>query len=470
MSARNVVLLEFNELCPSLMHRFMSQGELPNFQRLFGQSLVYTTQARERAPQLDPWIQWVTVHTGLDQDQHQVEKLGEGHQCGAKRIWDFVSEQGGKVWICGSMSTRYEAGLRGALVPDPWTTKTAPTPVEFAPYFRFVQSAVLDSTKKNARLSKVDSLKFLAFMASHGLRLDTVGRILKQLLGERSGHGRWKRVVLLDRIQLDLFRHYWRKTRPVFSTFFLNSTAHFQHMHWREMEPELFTVKPSDAERQEYEKAILFGYKQMDEVLGDIEQMVDASTTLVLATAISQQPCLTFEAQGGKNFYRPHDFARFLTAMDVADVSTVAPVMAHQFHIEFNSDAAAVRGEAALLALEIEGQRLMAVERNGTRLFAWCSVTTPIPADAQIASKAGGAPIEFYSLFYKVDGLKSGMHHPDGILWIRQPSGHHQVFDQKVDLNLVAPTLMNEMGLRTPSGMRGELLPGYESMAVAAAV
>src|SRR2546423_14753697 len=38
---RSVILLEFNELSPSLMHRFMAAGELPNFQRLYRESLVY---------------------------------------------------------------------------------------------------------------------------------------------------------------------------------------------------------------------------------------------------------------------------------------------------------------------------------------------------------------------------------------------------------------------------------------------
>jgi hypothetical protein len=57
MFKTRIILLEFNELCPSLIHRFMSAGQLPAFQRLHGESAVYTTRAEERAPYLDPWIQ-----------------------------------------------------------------------------------------------------------------------------------------------------------------------------------------------------------------------------------------------------------------------------------------------------------------------------------------------------------------------------------------------------------------------------
>ena len=49
-------------------------------------------------------------------------------------------------------------------------------------------------------------------------------------------------------MQMDVFRRYWKRERPTFSTLFLNSTAHFQHLHWREMEPHLFQVQPTAAE------------------------------------------------------------------------------------------------------------------------------------------------------------------------------------------------------------------------------
>lgn len=44
------IVLEFNELTPRLMHRFMAQGYLPNFSRLFGESYSFTTDAGEDPP------------------------------------------------------------------------------------------------------------------------------------------------------------------------------------------------------------------------------------------------------------------------------------------------------------------------------------------------------------------------------------------------------------------------------------
>jgi hypothetical protein len=458
MFPTRIILLEFNELCPSLMHRFMAAGRLPNFQRFHDASLVYTTRAEERAPYLDPWIQWATVHTGLNHDRHRIDRLNDGQACGAKRIWDVVSEHGGSNWICGSMSTAYRPGFRGALVPDPWTTKVAPAPDAFLPYFRFVQRNVLDSTNARAAMSAREAAAFVAFMARHGLAAGTVASIVKQIVHERRGGSRWKRAVLLDQLQFDLFRHHWRRARPTFSTLFLNSTAHFQHLHWREMEPELFEVQPTAAEIAEYQSAILFGYQQMDVMLGRILSMVDAGTTVVLATALSQQPCLTYEHQGGKAFYRPIDFNRLLAFARVSGYTHVAPVMAHQFHVEFATEEAARRGSEQLASLRVAGQPAMTVECNGRRVFAWCSITTVIDPLATVT--AGTSVEDFFEVFYKVDGLKSGMHHPDGLFWMRRPDAAHHVFDQPVALDLIAPTLLAELGIAAPETMLQATVPG----------
>ena len=59
-TSKSVILLEFNELCPSLINNFIQQGKLPNFQRFYQESSVYTTDAEAEPPFLEPWIQWVT--------------------------------------------------------------------------------------------------------------------------------------------------------------------------------------------------------------------------------------------------------------------------------------------------------------------------------------------------------------------------------------------------------------------------
>ena len=132
-SNTRMIVLEFNELTPALMQRFMSEGKLPNFARLYEEGQIYTTTAEEKAPHLDPWIQWVTVHSGLNFRDHGLERLNEGHTLKTPRVWDLLAGTGRRSWICGSMNIAAARGPEVSVLPDPWTTSLQPSPAAGKP-------------------------------------------------------------------------------------------------------------------------------------------------------------------------------------------------------------------------------------------------------------------------------------------------------------------------------------------------
>src|SRR5207248_190400 len=263
------------------------------------------------------------------------------------------------------------------------------------------------------------------------------------LIAERTGAGRWRRVALLDRLQFDVFRSYYRRLEPNFSIFFSNSTAYLQHKHWRNLDPGPFAVKPTDEEQAKFADAVLFGYRQMDSLVAQFLQLAGDATTLIFSTALSQQPCLIYEDQGGKSFYRPRDFGAFLAFADVRGYTEIAPVMSEKFYVRFSDERGAREAERALKRLETGGSPLMFVDRRGNEVYCGCQIYSNVPRDARIGAADPSRTASFYELLYRAEGLKSGMHHPDGMLWIRHPTKEHRVHDEKVPLTAVAPTLLD---------------------------
>ena len=260
----SVVLLEFNELTPSLMERFIAEGCLPNFKALHDESEIYATEAGEKYPYLEPWIQWVTVHSGLNYDQHGVFHLDHGRDLARPCVWDLLSERNLRVWLCDSMNVSYRAPINGYVLPDPWSSNIPPFPESLAPYHRFIQAHVQEYTNDRVPLRPTDYLKFLAFMVRHGLSPSTVAAIVEQLASERTGRYRWRRAAIMDRLQFDLFRAIYRRDRPHFSTFFLkqhsSSAAHVLAQHGaRGVHPEA-----AADEQRELAHAIRFGCESMD--------------------------------------------------------------------------------------------------------------------------------------------------------------------------------------------------------------
>lgn len=458
---RPVLLLEFNELSPTLINQFIASGRLPNFARLFGESQAYVTDAEEAAPNLEPWIQWVTVHCGRPFDDHGIFLLGDGHKLKHRCIWDLASEAGLPVWVCGSMNIRYDADIRGAVLPDPWSLNTRPYPEStFAPYFNFVQRNVQEYTNDNLRLAKSDYLRFLQFMVTHGLSIATSAAIVRQLWTERlTGKYRWKRAAILDRLQWDVFKWFYKRINPALSTFFINSTAHLQHMYWRNMDPSPFKVKPSEEDQQEYEDAVLFGYEQMDQIVGEALELAAQSSVLILASALGQQPCLTYEDTGGKTFYRPRVFEKLLEYAGVTSKCTIAPVMAEEFQLHFESPVAAQQAATKLAALKVEGRKILRTEGDSESLTCGCSIFDQLSNDVLLERADGKEPWPFFRVFYQVEGLKSGMHHPDGILWMRIPGSSPRQHDEKVPLRDLPPTILAILGLEKPDDMTGRALP-----------
>lgn len=461
-----MLLLEFNELVPSVMQRFMNEGRIPSFQALYRSSEVFTTDAGTTDPKyLEPWIQWVTVHTGVDYDEHGVLELSEGGLYRGKRIWDVVFDAGLPAWICGSMNAHCQGAARGCVLPDPWNAGTTVAPAELEPFYQFVKSNVQEHTSKNGGKQGSSLASFGRFMLQHGLSLPTVAAIVRQLARERFGNHRWRRATILDRLQADVFEHYYRRVKPAFSTFFINSCAFLQHRYWRNYDPSSFTIKPSEKDQRDYGSAVLFGYQQLDQIVGRLMRLVGPDATIVLATALSQQPHLLHEETGGKLAYRPHDYGKFLNAVGVQGWHGVEPVMVGQFHVRCADAEAASRAETLLNSLQVNGETGFKAYTRDDSVFVACIFNRKLPADAQIENPSTRQKWRFFDLLYQMDLVKSGRHHPDGILWIRTPEGRHRVHEGRVSLCSVAPTILAQLGLPCPAEMHGPILVGAEPVA-----
>ena len=71
---------------------------------------------------LDPWVQWVSIHTGLPAEEHKIWHLGDTSSLSNIQIWEKLSSLGYKTGIWGPMNSR-QGNLSNNLFyfPDPWS-------------------------------------------------------------------------------------------------------------------------------------------------------------------------------------------------------------------------------------------------------------------------------------------------------------------------------------------------------------
>lgn len=447
-SRRRIIALEFNELCPALLDKWMADGTLPNFACLHAQSSIFTTRPDVTDPALlEPWIQWYSLHTGLSYDQHGVFHLTEGARAGHADIFRMLLDAGRHVASFASMNLAPFAASGSVFVADPWSDTANASPPQLNLYNRFISHNVREYSNASDRMGAGDYAKFLAFMLRHGLRPATVARIAAQLASEKLGVPRraYRRVALLDALQFDLFRSYYRAERFDFASFFSNSVAHLQHSYWRHMAPEAFTVRPDAGEMAAYGDAIRFGYQATDRLLGKFLKLAKAEgATLVFMTALSQQPFLRHEEMGGQHFHRLHDVRGFMVRMGIA-CESVDPTMTHQYLAQFASVAQASAAQERLSALGLADGRPIfdfpPISAQPGSLYFGCQISARTARDTPVIDAQGNSTIPFGELFYQIEAIKSGRHHPDGCLWIQ--TGQHRAHAEQPSILDVLPTLMD---------------------------
>jgi hypothetical protein len=221
------------------------------------------------------------------------------------------------------------------------------------------------------------------------------------------------------------------------------------------MDPDQFTLKPSQEENTEYGEAILFGYQEMDRLIERFIDLAGSDTTLVLATALSQQPCTIYDDSGGKKIFRPREFEPVLDFIGIPRTYNVHAVMSNQFHIFFETEEGAITAQRKLDAVRVLGQPAMLTSRDGKSVLTGAQLWGDPNEHTLMILEGTDKAAPFLQYFYQVEGLKSGMHHQDGIFWIRTPERHHLVMEEKIPLRTVAPTILDLLHMETPSYMTG---------------
>lgn len=441
---RPVLALELNELCPPILDRMMAAGELPNFKQLHSKSDVHVTWANDDE-ELEPWVQWVTFHTGKTQDVHGAKELDEGYRVTLPRVWDKLGDQGLKSLVFASMNAN-SISSNVMLVPDPWSVRVKPTDPSYKPFNEFIAFNVTEHTNEAHKPSKKLVMDFARFMMARGLSLSTVMTAVRQLMEEKTA-GRdlkWRRALILDLLMWDVFEAEYKKQKPDFATYFANSTAFLQHRYWRHMDPGAYQVKPSDAEMKAYGSAIEDSYRHMDKIVGKAMKLVGSGGRIVFVTALSQEANLRYEHIGGKFVYRPHSFEALNKFMGGPASATFEPVMTHQAWASFPNKEDADLFETIIKEnILSNGAAVIDHRRHEDRIFFWCNFLSKVPDDLTLTNPKTGERKAFSELFHLIGQVNNSQHNRSGCFWVQRDDGMGVIHSDKLPLEQATVKLLD---------------------------
>ena len=368
MNMQNRLLfLELNEVNFEMVDAYASQGALPNFRRLFDTHGYCQTSSETDYENLEPWIQWVTAHTGLTLAEHSVFRLGDIVHHDHEQIWEMLESRCGiRTGAVSPMNAQNRCADPAFFIPDPWTN----TEVIATPCVKRLFEAIRQLVNENADAKlEVRSLIALVEGLFRFAQPSSYGRYLKFLRGSRQGP--WRKALILDQLLADLFSHEVQRTRPGFASIFLNAAAHVQHHYFfnstlyqgEQKNPDWYVDADTDP--------LVETYKAYDAIVGDIQKKFPEAR-LMIATGLHQVPY-----HKSTYYWRLKDHESFLRKAGVP-FQSVEPRMSRDFLVHCEGKEQARTALRIIESLRTsENEALFEVDLRKTSVF----VTLSYPSD-----------------------------------------------------------------------------------------
>ncbi|MCS5707595.1 hypothetical protein CC99x_001615 [Candidatus Berkiella cookevillensis] len=399
----NVLIIELNEFNTDLLTAAVKAHSLPNISKLLNKHRAhYKTNDRYNSGYLEPWVQWVSIHTGTQSQKHKIKHLGDLPDLQCAQSWEILSDHNITTGIWGVMNgARRNKENVQFFLPDPWTFSENAYPKDL--------NNLLDLPRyvsKNYRSLKISTLfsqalKLFHFIFTSGQGTKIFASCLS-LLGSLLKRGKKPYIFIsfFDYVSTLLFIKYKRRFNPRCSILFLNSLAHIQHHHWKE---------GADGITAE----ILHGLQTIDKILALITEHFP-NDEIIVHNGLSQ---MNTNHEKPWVLYRQKDPLAFLKAMRLKPVA-VEQHMTHDGHAFFATKEDCQNAYNFLASLKIENKNLFHVEKNSqdeTKLFYQLNFTDDL-SDKQVLFKNQYNAYAFFKYFDKIV-TRTGRHIPIGTVF-----------------------------------------------------
>jgi hypothetical protein len=397
-------LVELNEVNFDVAESYIKNypHRFPALKKLITGARIRST-SEHRYEELEPWVQWVSVHTGLSYADHKIFRLGDIVGSKVPQVFEQLEEKGLRIGCVSPMNAENRLNEPAYFIPDPWTK----TPSDASWWSRSLTSAVSQAVNDNAQ-SHISARSALYLILGMIRFAQPKHYGLYWKLISKSRGASWRKALILDLFLHDLHTRLFRAHLPEFSAFFLNAGAHIQHHYFLNSAPikDKSTLRNPPWYASDSVDPIAEMLETYDRVVGEYLEIKD--TEVIIATGLSQRPY-----DRVKYYYRLKDHASFLRLLGI-DFEAVIPRMTRDFLIEFSSADAAREGQNRLESIRtVEDNLPLFGEINNRVTSLFVSMTYPHEISSAVSVIHGDRKFALAPHVVFV-AIKNGMHQEEG--------------------------------------------------------
>ena len=136
---KRTIIFEINECDFNYFFYGSKKYNYPKIKKFFKNKKIFKTITSDKKEglNLDPWVQWVSMHTGTVSKKHKLFRTGQSLKKETVQIWEVLANYGIKSSLWGL----FNAVLRNKkninlFYPDPWNFSQKAHPKNFNSYLK----------------------------------------------------------------------------------------------------------------------------------------------------------------------------------------------------------------------------------------------------------------------------------------------------------------------------------------------
>lgn len=405
MSAKNVLIVELNEFNIDLMTATLKKHDFPFLRKVFQfPKASYKTQDRYNSGYLEPWVQWVSIHTGVPSLVHGIKHLGDVPHLYVEQCWETLSRYGITTGVWGVMNgEKRKAVNANFFLPDPWTFSEWACPPELNNLLRLPRYLAKNYQDLSTLRIAKEGFQLIRF-AFKSKMLKTVFQEAVTLFPmlKTFGFKHFMFISCFDYLSTLLFIRYKKTYNPQCCYLFLNSLAHIQHHHWREG-------------TEQATPEILIGLRYLDRIFQKLFEAFP-DDAIVIHNALSQ---MNTNHEKPWVLYRQKDPVKFLQVLKIP-AQRVEQHMTHDGHVFFATPKERDQAFEQLRYATLQDKPLFHVEKNSSdpcKLFYMLKFTDLLDpkTDQNIEFLCNQKRYRFFDYFDKIV-TRTGRHIPMGTI------------------------------------------------------
>ena len=273
MKKKNLVIFEINECDFEFFLLGSKKYNYPLIKKYFLNKKKIKTFTRDKKEglNLDPWVQWVSVHTGIKSSKHRVFRIGQKLDKKIPQIWEKLDKNNNiTLWGIFNSNLKLKKNI-DLYFPDPWSLTQEVYPKKYKNFLKLPRYYAINYP--DIQLEKfiyylILFFKDVFFSKTFFYILKNAHNIISIFL--KVGFKSFNLYFFLDLISLDIVFNHLKNKKSNFSIIAINSIAHYQHNYWNNEKYEKYyfwylneMIKKITTIENEYSSSIFFnGFSQ----------------------------------------------------------------------------------------------------------------------------------------------------------------------------------------------------------------